>query len=78
MHDYIERTISANAIADMQIFPAVAILGSRQAGKPRVSHIGSYPQGKDTNPCGLAKYVQTTKRMRFAISQKNSRDQSES
>lgn len=37
MHDYIERWISSNILEDMNIFPSVAILGPRQAGKSRLA-----------------------------------------
>jgi len=33
MHGYIERAVTADIVSDLGIFPAVAILGPRQAGK---------------------------------------------
>jgi len=34
MHGYIERELLPRLVADLRIFPAVALLGPRQAGKP--------------------------------------------
>ncbi len=60
MHDYIERSISSNILADMKIFPAVAILGPRQAGKSRLAirigeHFDSFIRLDLENPRDRAK-----------------------
>jgi predicted AAA+ superfamily ATPase len=49
MHGYIDRLVTADIVSDLRIFPAVAILGPRQAGKSSLAaHIAETQQVEPT------------------------------